>query len=412
MQALVPLIEQNIKNHPIYEYCSNSSPEDFFKLLAHAAPIKPSDDYRHAAPSEIIAIAAGHEHNRIAAYDVGSTGTRVTIADVNICDPNQFKVIGYLSISTPFEITHETIPHRLLLYQEIKNCIDSLYSSGTQPVFHYARATAGFRNAGELGVELAMKIRTVSGINFKVAQQEKEGWFSYESVAKTIANAPEELVVWDVGGGSIQVTTQEAGRYVTLGSSYASRSIIPIINAEVKKIKTLNEPLFPMSLGQIQQALSIVSELNVHGSYEAYTNKNSFLKNAQAAKLILDRIHNTGTVYGVGDFHHRSMRKYVAPANNHYTRAQVKALLLELADLTQTQAQDLLDGHEDPFFKYLLSDLILAYSTMQTLGISKVNTLAVDNGIGLVHLGHQKLLNTSTPHECSTQSWDGSCTAN
>lgn len=155
---------------------------------------------------------------RRAAIDVGSGGTKVTIADVEagqivrIHLDTTFQVPYQASLDKSSDGTFDTATKEagLHCFKEIKQLADDY-----QVEEIHAIATSAFRKANNIKKFLA-DIKRQTGIVVKVIPQREEGEIAFFSALSTGQFDPQQLVVCDIGTGSVQITTASHSEGLTV----------------------------------------------------------------------------------------------------------------------------------------------------------------------------------------------------
>lgn len=165
---------------------------------------------------------------RRAAIDIGSGGTKVSIADVDV-DTNQIiDVILDTSYSVAYQAAldrsadgtfdEKTKQQGLKIFKDIKNLSDQ---HGVEKIS--AVATSAFRKANN-SKEYVSEIEALTNIQVKVIPQREEGEIAFFSALATGKFNEDEAVVWDIGTGSLQITAanDNEGFTVYMGENMGS----------------------------------------------------------------------------------------------------------------------------------------------------------------------------------------------
>lgn len=202
-----------------------------------------------------------------AALDIGSGATNLKVARV---DPETNKIISQIfekSIPVPYQkhleqsgnntFDKEVMDQGIQAIRALKEVADSYQSKKVIAV-----ATAAFRQATNAET-FANEIEKQTGVQVRIINQDDEGILAFRGALALSPAQPEEAVVWDIGGGSMQLTTlTEGGTYLVEKGKTAS---IPFKNAIIQQIqqKDLNaiQTPNPMSLADMDQALQYAGSL-------------------------------------------------------------------------------------------------------------------------------------------------------
>ena len=148
---------------------------------------------------------------RRAAIDIGSGGTKIAIADV---DPETNQIVQILleesfpvayqasldkSVDGTFDV--ETKALGLKTFNEIKEITDQYQ---VQKIV--AIATSAFRKANN-SKNFISDIEKQTQIHVQIIPQREEGEIAFYSALASGEFNPKEAVVWDIGTGSLQITT-------------------------------------------------------------------------------------------------------------------------------------------------------------------------------------------------------------
>lgn len=202
-----------------------------------------------------------------AALDIGSGSTNLKIAKV---DPKTGKILSQIyeqSIRVPYQkqlelsgtnqfdqaIMDEGIAAIKVLKEMAKNYQVNRIA---------AVATAAFRQAGNAPA-FTKEIEKETGVHVHIINQDEEGILAFRgALALSSSLLPENTVVWDIGGGSMQLTMlTKTGSYVVEKGKTAS---VPFKNAVIEKIKQEDLKVVqnpnPLSEEEIHKAILLAGE--------------------------------------------------------------------------------------------------------------------------------------------------------
>lgn len=202
-----------------------------------------------------------------AAIDIGSGATNLKVAKV---DPKTNKILIQLyekSIHVPYQkhleqSADETFDTQVMdqgirAIKALKELADSYHVKKVVAV-----ATAAFRKAKN-AEQFAKEIEQQTGVQVHIINQDEEGILAFRAALATTPVKPEQAMTWDIGGGSMQLTTlTNEGTYLVEKGKTAS---IPFKNAVIEKIehkdsKTVHSPN-PMSVEEMQAAINYAAGL-------------------------------------------------------------------------------------------------------------------------------------------------------
>lgn len=177
-----------------------------------------------------------------AAIDVGSGATKLRVAEVDLKSRKIVKIllntqftVGYqedLAHSTDGKFSPEVMKTGL---QAFKDAVKQANDLGAHKVV--AIATAAFRKADN-AENFIQEIHQQTGVDVYVIDQNLEGELAFEAANAALAVQSDNLVVWDVGGGSLQLTAKTPqGEYLIYRGHEAS---IPFKNFVIETIQQRN----------------------------------------------------------------------------------------------------------------------------------------------------------------------------
>lgn len=301
------------------------------------------------------------------AVDFGSGTTKILAVMVNTCEKKIIKVLFEDRLAIPFNEAYEKSADQKIpdtFWQEalprLQASVDRLRAEKVQQID--AVATAVFRNAkngkevlGHLGKNLKMSIQLIS--------QNQEAELGFWSVLAFKAWSPSEasVVVWDIGGGSMQMFAWNNGKPRIFRGQMASVSfkneILKVLQFKDPKVVSSPNPIGPYREAALQIAKN-----------HAVMNVPVFFKNLKP----------TTRWVGIGGVLAMSVQKQVNKEASGFSAADLAQTLKERALLNDSQ----LEG------EYKVSDvsnLALVLGYMQALRIPKVETVPAALGQGLVY---------------------------
>lgn len=357
---------------------------------------------------------------RIAAYDVGSTGVKFKLMDVDPATQKIENVIYSTYVQTKFEIKEEDFLDRIAIMAGLKTLVEEYFPHFSK-IEHYGIATAGFRAAGERGLRLAKEITDLVGIDFKVIDQNDEGLLAYYGVlAQESKFNLSKDIVWDIGGGSSQLIGSEVGTEgkekmkflgVAIGGAKFNEIVVNAIFGGDKN-SNANRSENPMAPETIKDFIDKAKTWLIDSS-------GPFMPavfSQEDVDFIKAKVANNANIYGIGAIHNFVAKVY---ANNnfgakpYYTKEELSKLL----DMIANQDDDAIyanikkNKEADPqFTKTDVTSLMLVYAMMDFFGIDKIHPVNVSNADGIaikaiVDNKHNK--NPETPED-KTKSEDKS----
>lgn len=325
------------------------------------------------------------------AYDMGSTTTKVIVARVNVCTQTIEQVISDHTYPIAFfddvaQSDHLLFSEWMQAYalqaiQTAKMQADgdiiatpSLISPRTE---HCAVATQAFRIA-ENGQQLAAQMSQQLGIPVNLISQEEEGKLAYLSVLSQWHAFKRQLpVVWDIGGGSAQITFRnEVGDFYVVGSDMASRSFQKIVQTKVMGEPQSVSP-HPMTHAQIKLALQWAQNaMGIHSSSQ---------------RMIRERIQHQAPIVGIGKVHNlcalQWVQKCCQKAQQGYSKDDLLKVINTLANKSDAEIQQMMPNIPAHYIPSQTTNLILMVATMEKMGIDWVEVLQANNTQGLLLTG-------------------------
>lgn len=303
---------------------------------------------------------------RRAAVDVGSGGTKVSIADVD-SDTNQIvQVILETSFPVPYQASldksvdgtfdAETKAAGLKTFKAIKEMADQ---HEVQKIA--AIATSAFRKANQVKDFISL-IENQTAIHVQIIPQREEGEIAFFSALATGAFNPEEVVVWDIGTGSLQMTTTNENNALTvyMGEQMGSVAFKNYIVSAVQE-NDLEDTLSPNPISE--------EDLKVADSYvRAFARK--------AYPIIKQKIQNHGTVVGIGRLFYHSIRP-LASEGDVITRDGLRSFINESLNKTDEELNN-------PFAHVDVSNCILTLAIMKALHIQEIRPVETTTTRGLL----------------------------
>jgi exopolyphosphatase / guanosine-5'-triphosphate,3'-diphosphate pyrophosphatase len=302
---------------------------------------------------------------RRAAIDVGSGGTKVAIADVDTETDRIVQIVFESSFSVPYQASldkssdgtfdEETQGLGLKTFKEIKEITSA---HGVQKIV--AVATSAFRKANNC-THFINEIENETQIQVRVITQREEGEIAYFSALATGVN-PDEAVVWDIGTGSLQITTQNesGGLSVYMGEQMGSVAFKSYIIGAIQEdeVGDKNSPN-PMSEDDVKMADRYA---------RAFARK--------AYPLIKEKIQASGSVIGIGRLFYNSIRP-IASENQVITRKALRKFIDNSLNKTDEELNN-------PFAHVDVSNSILTLAIMKALHIHEIHPIETTTTKGML----------------------------
>jgi len=305
---------------------------------------------------------------RRGALDIGSGTTKAYAAVVDTCQGKIVETLYDKQMPISFaeaiaksergEISEELIEKAT---GEINALIKSMREKKVERIS--AIATSAFRTAKN-GARAAVELSKRTKIPVTVLSQDEEaevGALSARARGGIPANDTTSIV-WDIGGGSMQMWARtESGVQIFRGDlasvSFKNKVIREIQNRDPHKFTS------PNPLGKdYERAVKLAAD-------HARTHVPEYFK----------KVATTSRWLGIGGVLSLSIRYQVDPSSPVFSRADLEKTLRERSKLTDAEI-------ENPYRETEISNLALVLGYMQELGIDRVETLDVSLAQGwLLH---------------------------
>lgn len=192
-----------------------------------------------------------------AAIDIGSGATKLRVAEIDLKSQKIVNVLESKSFAVPFQEQLSKSNEDSFDRQVMDQGVEALQQSVAIAKKYHAEqviaiATAAFRKAHNADDYIA-EIYNKTGVKVYVIDQHLEGELAFQAVRGQFGYDPTKLVVWDIGGGSLQLTTvDDQGKYEIYRSLDASIPVKNYVITEIKKedLNTVSTPN-PLNLEQL-----------------------------------------------------------------------------------------------------------------------------------------------------------------
>lgn len=296
-----------------------------------------------------------------AAIEIGTSGPKLQVAEV---DPQTQHVVKMLHTQRYFVNFYETDAQHQLTpevmtqgMQAFKEAIAVAHSFNVDGIV--AIATASFRAATN-GEHYAAEIQRETGIPVYIVDQQLEGELAFQAVRSKLDVDAEHLLVWDIGGGSVQWIATGAEGSVVVGcekqgvGAFIDFIIEHIQHRNRQEISTPN----PMSREEITQAQEYACNLT-HNVDRLFKDK---IKDDKTVVV------GAGSVFGYG----------IARLVDGKNPVSLEDLSIVVEGLVGKIDADF--GGEYAFCEG--ANAILALGYMKALNIEKVRVVNVNNADG------------------------------
>lgn len=281
------------------------------------------------------------------AWDFGSGTIKVKSAKVDLCNQKIIQTFYHKSKKINFKEDLDKSRSKKISQKskaKAEAFIQKVLSELTSKSLHAGVATAAFREAKN-SKSFIKEINQKYNLNLKVISQEEEAQIGLQSVKSQIKKQTEDFVVWDIGGGSQQISIKAKNKVTIYKSPWASVSFKNLYLSQIKKNKYLSPN--PMGLENFNKATSSAKAL------------------ARFFKMPAD-LEKFKTVYGIGGVHGASLGKKLKTKS--YTKKDLRKI-----------AKDYINKNDNEIGgKYASTDvtnIALVLGTMKALKINNVRII-------------------------------------
>lgn len=295
-----------------------------------------------------------------AAIDMGSGSTKIAVAEVDICKLRLGRIL--------FEAQRPVGFNDALTHSEDNQLDETIQKQGIEALHQLIRqatryhpqrisgvATAVFRSASN-GQAVIDRFNQQTGVPLKIISQNQEaelGFLSAEVSLQAQGIGSEDILVWDIGGGSMQMTALRNVNGRDIFDVYQGRlASVTLKNYILNVLKNNPNTPSPNPIGSWHSAVLRFVEF--------------YARNDVPAQLKRDM--STRKVIGIGGVHANSVKNQVGLINQRY----------ELAMLEKTSRRQVWKGDSELSGDYRptdVSNLLLVQGYMQALGIKDVTVV-------------------------------------
>lgn len=299
-----------------------------------------------------------------AALDIGSGGTVLRVAEVDLQKNKIVKVLETKNYAVPYQeqlsndkngnFNRQIMDQGIEVIKDAKVIADKYHAEKVIAV-----ATAAFRKAHNAENYIA-EIKETTGVEVNVINQDLEGELAFQAVVADYGFDPTQLVVWDVGGGSLQLTTlNQQGKYDIYRGEEAS---IPFRTYVIESVK--------------KQDPKSVSTPNPHNTEELLKAQLSAIRlTKRVDQLFKDKIQQPSVeVVGVGKILGLQVPKMIN--NDTVSLDQMIGAVANLVDKTDIEV----GGGE--FANVYVTNSILVLGFMEGLNIQKMHLADINPADG------------------------------
>lgn len=299
-----------------------------------------------------------------AALDIGSGDTKMKVARVNTCSLKIDEILletkrdvnykGDLSRSNNKTFSKEILEKGRQALRELQ--AEALVYKPSEIT---SVATAAFREAKNAKSYIE-SLNHEFNLKIQIIPQSEEGVLGfYAALSKVPDMDPSSSLVWDIGGGSMQMIIQNQEKHIVYEGKMASIPFKNHITQKIQKRRGLTPN--PIKHMEVQSALVFAKDFA----------RRTVKKEIQAA------LNRGYTVYGIGGVHNYSILSKLEDQSSYSTR-DLENLISQRLNKTD---EELGNGE---YVSTDTSNPILVKGFMELLGIQKVHVLKVNLADGLL----------------------------
>lgn len=289
---------------------------------------------------------------RRAAVDIGSGTTKLTIADVNT-DSDQIVHILYQGIE-PLELRRDLAASTdgylsKNIEEQLISTFKKLKAKTRQfaPQQWFGIGSSVFRTAKN-GQQVLNRLKTDENVTIRLVSHVEEGEIGFNSAVAASKMNPEQVISWDSGTGSFQISTLIEGKVEVYGAEFGG---VPALEALfVNRKQPFNQHLSPNPVTMIE-ASQLVKTIN-----EKLPPIPQWLKTKGNKKIV-----------GIGGIRSIFSLAQIAIGQSFFTKDQVWEAISKLCGSTDEQ----LARFPEP--KDTVVELILLYSVMSHCNIDTLS---------------------------------------
>ncbi|WP_419785170.1 hypothetical protein [Pseudodesulfovibrio sp.] len=313
-------------------------------------------------------MGAGDNVVRRAAFDIGSSNIKCTVADVDIITGTLIKTVADFSRKVDFaeslarsydgNIDTDTMKRGQIAMEE-------LHQEALKLQAHQFSAVGGdcFR-AARNGRAYFVTLQHTLGFSCRLVSKQQASLLNYHAV-RLMTDIPESsLLIWDIGGDSQRMTCRNRDNSIdfymdSLASVTFKNAVIMAIQG--REIESKGSPN-PMDAKQVEEALRYAK---AHAEME------------MPPKLV-ERLRTGGMkVIGIGGVHYHAIPEMLGIGTVPYTRQQVADAIARWTGKTDMELSS-------EYAATRLTDLILVQAYMEAMHTTEVIPLQCNEAHGLL----------------------------
>ncbi|MEE9913832.1 MAG: hypothetical protein K4571_19150 [Deltaproteobacteria bacterium] len=295
-------------------------------------------------------------------FDIGSATLKMKTAKVDQCRKTAIGMIQKKEVKVAFaENTEKRLLSRAIQdkgIEHLRTLKKLAQAEGTQRFA--GTATAAFRDADN-AAEFLAEIKDQTGISIRLISQHEEAILGYQAAAAHVKDPSEDMVVWDIGGKSMQMIVKDRNQNYRIYRG-------PLASISFKN--QLLEEIHHRSAGG-QASPNPIGSQNLNAALGIARNSA-----ADVPDEIKRTICRAGAIIGIGGVHNQSVRKQTGQISA-YRREDLMRVVQDKIELTDAQ----IGG---PYAETDVSNLILVLGFMQKLDIEEVQFADVNLTDGIL----------------------------
>jgi exopolyphosphatase/guanosine-5'-triphosphate,3'-diphosphate pyrophosphatase len=333
-----------------------------------------------------------------AAIDIGSGTTKMTIARVDTCYQKVLEVLApeagkKLEFPVRYEDNIHSSDEKLVFTDEVrKEGIEALQrfkkrakQFGADQIS--AVATSAFRkvkaNNPEFMAGFLSKIKKETSILVRIIDQKQEATIGFLGAYSARNEEKEDLLAWDIGGGSMQITWWDEDSKSTKSflGKYANEDALDHVY-HLQNRQRQNRQRSNLNLEK--------NSPNPVGSEVARRAVKEFVAQAKnkLPKELLDLIEvRDPQVIGIGGVHFYSnceVTKRFTPEGCRFSLEDLISTINKTAELNDRELMEQGHASSSDFVRYRVIGALLTAGFMRQLGIEQVQTLQVNMSNGML----------------------------
>jgi exopolyphosphatase/guanosine-5'-triphosphate,3'-diphosphate pyrophosphatase len=298
-----------------------------------------------------------------AAFDVGSSTTKMKVGKIDKCLQKNLEIVYHHEVKVPFA---ENRPEGSFNSEIRQKGIAVLQYLKKEASNHGAQSFAGvateaFRSAANSS-DYTQEVKRMTKISIELISQDKEAILGYFAAVSALGSKPENTIVWDIGGSSMQIVLRRVNHsFLIYRGKLASISFKEKILTDIQHYPDAAH-VSPNPIGKenMDKALKI-----------------AMIAAAEIPEEIKKKINDPDTIIlGIGGVHNESIKKQLH-VKDRYNAAEIINTLKYNIGLSD---KDIGGSYADTE----TSNLILVLGFMNKLSIDRIYLVDVNLADGVL----------------------------